>query len=344
MYIPANNYVSEGLRINFIHSLHNDKAYNIKRLRKIDETLARNYTQTQLYGGSLKGFWNKVRNIGRRVLQAPAQIASKVYPVMKKGIDFLAKNDTAQQLLGAIPKVGPIAQEGVRQLSKLTDHVDKIIESIRNKNPSVSVKEAKDLIGDIHNGVKEITDKTNISEEEKQRIKDNADKIYNALPNVIKSEGYSSVKQAAGYLPFLDPATMKVTERTSKSGGALKPRIRFTKPKIITQNKDLFKKIGLAEYKPEVIGSVGGAIYGGKPYGSFKDDKEHWAKEKAAEDIESKIVKGPGATRYSKEEKEKSGRSMLKGGRSTLAGEMDDDEADKFIAQMRKKLSISKKK
>lgn len=372
MYIPANNYVSAGLRINYIHSLHNDKAYSIKRLRKIDERLARDYAQTQLYGGSLKSFWNKVKNIGRKVLQAPAQIASKIYPAMKKGVDFLAKNETAQNLIGAIPKVGPAIQEGVKQFSKLTDHVDKIIESIRNKNPSVSVKEAKDLISDVRNSVKEITDKTDISEEEKQRIKDNTDKVYNALPSVIKSEGYSAVKQAAGYLPFLDASTMKVMERTSKSGGALKPRIRFTKPKIITLHKDIFKKLNIPEYKPDVVGNVGGAVFRWKgmkiPFTpiekkppkegmKFKDDEEkaefeeyHRKKEEERKPLDEKRRKQGLSymtnrleNDYNAFKKEKSsGRSKLSGGRSSLGGE--DSDADKFIASMRNKLKIKKTK
>jgi hypothetical protein len=353
MYIPANNYVSEGLRINYIHSLHNDKAYSIKRLRKIDERLAREYAQTQLYGGSLKSFWNKVVKIGRKVLQAPAQISAKIYPYMRKGIKFLGKNEIAQNLLGAIPKVGPALQEGAKQLDSAMSHVDKILESIRNKNPSVSVKEAKDLINSIQSGVKEVTNKTNISEDEKQRINSNVDKIYNALPSVIKSEGLSAVQQAAGYLPYLDPSTMKVMERTSKSGGALKPRVRFTKPKIITLNKEIFKKLNFPEYKPDVVGNVGGAVYRWKgmkfsPKEGISDEEKaefeeyHRKKEEERKPLDEKrkgLFNRP-ENDYKKEKS--SGRVKLSGGRSTLAGE--DSDADKFIASMRNKLKIKKTK
>lgn len=344
MYIPANNYITPGLRVSFIHSLHNDKAYSIKNLRKIDERLARDYSQTQLYGGSFKSFWKKVSSIGKKVLNAPAQIASKVYPYMKKGIDFLAKNDTAQTLIKSIPKAGPIISEGVKQLSKITDTTDKIIESIRNKNPSIAVNEAKNLVTNVRDAVKDVSDKANISDEQKQKIKDNADKVYNALPSLIKSEGFEKVEKAAGYLPFLDSATMKITERTGKNGGALKPRIRFTKPRIITQHADIFKKYKIPDYNPEVVGTVGGALFSRvKPHGNFKDDTKHWAQEKALDDIERKVKDGPGATNPNALKKKESSGRAGRAGRVNLAGEEDDD-ADAFIESVRNKMKVKKTK
>ena len=334
MYIPANNYITPGLRVSFIHSLHNDKAYSIKNLRKIDERLARDYSQTQLYGGSFKSFWKKVSNIGKKVLNAPAQIASKIYPHMKKGIDFLAKNETAQSIINSIPQAGPIISEGVKQLSKITDTTDKIIENIKNKNPGVAFNEAKNLVTNVRDAVKDVSDKANISEEQKQKIKDNADKVYNALPSLIKTEGLEKVEKAAGYLPFLDSATMKITERTGKNGGVLKPKIRFTKPKIITQHADIFKKYKIPDYNPEVVGAVGGALFNKIKKG--KDDAKHLVKEKALDEVEDKLVKGPGATRYGR-----AGRAG-RAGRVNLAGE--EDDADAFIESVRNKMKIKKTK
>lgn len=338
MYIPANNYITPGLRVSFIHSLHNDKAYSIKNLRKIDERLARDYSQTQLYGGSFKSFWKKVSSIGKKVLNAPAQIASKIYPYMKKGIDFLAKNDTAQTLIKSIPKAGPIISEGVKQLSKITDTTDKIIESIRNKNPGIAFNEAKNLVTNVRDAVKDVSDKANISDEQKQKIKDNTDKVYNALPSLIKSEGFEKVEKAAGYLPFLDAATMKVTERTSKKGGVLKPKIRFTKPRIITQHADIFKKYKFPEYNPEVVGTVGGALF--KTYkGNSKAQKDSILSKESEVKEETKLPKSGRAGKTAECGKLSSGRA----GRVNLAGEEDDD-ADAFIESVRNKMKIKRTK
>lgn len=355
MYIPANNYITPGLRVSFIHSLHNDKGYSIKNLRKIDERLARDYSQTQLYGGSFKSFWKKVGQIGKKVLNAPAQIASKIYPAMKKGIDFLAKNETAKNLISAIPKAGPIINEGIKHLSKITDVTDKIIENIRNKNPSVAVNEAKNLVTGIRDAVKDVTDKTTISEEQKKKIKDNADKVYNALPSVIKSEGLEKVQKAAGYLPFLDPATMKVMERTSKKGGVLKPKIRFTKPKIITEYKDVFKKF--EPYNPETVGVIGGKVFfdyikktGNKLPKTIQGvDKDGYAispeayinkLEKQGKHEEAEEVRKRQSKKYGPIMKEKSGRA----GRVALGGEEDSDDAEEFIQSIRNKMRVKKTK
>lgn len=338
MYIPANNYITPGLRVSFIHSLHNDKAYSIKNLRKIDERLARDYSQTQLYGGSFKSFWKKVSSIGKKVLNAPAQIASKVYPYMKKGIDFLAKNDTAQTLIKSIPKAGPIISEGVKQLSKITDTTDKIIENIRNKNPSVAFNEAKNLVTNVRDAVKDVSDKANISEEQKQKIKDNADKVYNALPSLIKTEGLEKVEKAAGYLPFLDSATMKITERTGKNGGVLKPRIRFTKPRIITQHADIFKKYKIPDYNPEVVGTVGGALFNKiKSKGKKTEEESCGRLLKKDEFKDEEVIENDKLM-----SKGKSGRAG-RAGRVNLAGEEDDD-ADAFIESVRNKMKVKKTK
>ena len=336
MYIPANNYMTDGLRVNFIHSLHNDKGYDVKKLRKIDDRLARDYTQTQLYGGSLKSFWQKVKKIGKKVIQAPAQIASKIYPHMKKGIDFLAKNETASNIIKSIPKVGPAIDMGVKSLSKITDSVDNIIKSIREKNPSVAFNEAKNIVTDIKDTVKNVSDKVEMSDETRKKIKDNTDKVYNALPSLIKSEGLEKVQKAAGYLPFLDTATMKITERTGKSGGALKPRIRFTKPIMITRHPEFFK--AWAPYNPETVGALGGAVYGRRI--KSKDSKE------------SKESETCGRTALSGKE---SGRTTLSGKESGRAGKRkdspeskesrkEDDNVDDFIKSIRSKISVKKHK
>lgn len=257
MYISQINCKTQGLRKAFINSMTNDRHYNIKSLKKLDKDLAKTYTNTKYYGGSLGSFWKKVKNFGKKVLNAPAKIASKIYPWMKKGIDALDKNDTAKKLLEKIPIVGPAIPAAIHGLKDVTDNVDVLIKNIQEKNPGASLQQIKEIIRKIKGTFDDVKDK--IPEEDKQIIKNNVDKVLKHLPTIIQKEGVTKVDKAAGYLPYLDKSTMKIEERTSKTGGALKPKIRFNKPSLITKYKDIFSK--LPAYDAKVIGEVGGALY-----------------------------------------------------------------------------------
>lgn len=257
MYISQINCKTQGLRKAFINSMTNDRHYNIKSLKKLDKDLAKTYTNTKYYGGSLGSFWKKVKNFGKKILNAPAKIASKIYPWMKKGIDALDKNDTAKKLLEKIPIVGPAIPAAIHGLKDVTDNVDVLIKNIQEKNPGASLQQIKEIIRKIKGTFDDVKDK--IPEEDKQIIKNNVDKVLKHLPTIIQKEGVTKVDKAAGYLPYLDKSTMKIEERTSKTGGALKPKIRFNKPSLITKYKDLFSK--LPAYDAKVIGEVGGALY-----------------------------------------------------------------------------------
>lgn len=261
MYISQINCKTQGLRKAFINSMTNDRHYNIKSLKKLDKNLAKTYTNTKYYGGSLKSFWNKVKSFGKKVLNAPAKIASKIYPFLKKGIDKLDNSEIAKNLLTKVPIVGPAIPAAIHGLKDITDNVDILIKNIKEKNPGASVQQIKEIIGKINNTYNNVKDK--IPEEDKQIIKNNVSKVLNRLPVIIQKEGITKVDKAAGYLPYLDKSTMKTEERTSKTGGALKPKIRFTKPLIITKYKDLFSK--LPPYDAKVIGEVGGALFTKKP-------------------------------------------------------------------------------
>ena len=257
MYISQINCKTQGLRKAFINSMTNDRHYNIKSLKKLDKDLAKTYTNTKYYGGSLGSFWKKVKNFGKKVLNAPAKIATKIYPILKKGIDTLDKNDTAKKLLEKIPIVGPAIPAAIHGLKDVTDNVDILIKNIQEKNPGASLQQIKEIIRKIKGTFDDVKDK--IPEEDKQIIKNNVDKVLKHLPTIIQKEGVTKVDKAAGYLPYLDKSTMKIEERTSKTGGALKPKIRFNKPSLITKYKDLFSK--LPAYDAKVIGEVGGALY-----------------------------------------------------------------------------------
>jgi hypothetical protein len=235
----------------------NDQHYNIKSLKKLDKDLAKTYTNTKYYGGSLKSFFKKVGRFAKKVLNAPAKIASKIYPWMKKGIDALDKNDTAKKLLEKVPIVGPAIPAAIHGLKDITDNVDVLIKNIQEKNPGASVQQIKEIISKVKDTYNNVKDK--VPEEDKKIIKDNVDKVLKHLPDIIKKEGVAKVDKAAGYLPYLDKSTMKNEERTGKGGRVLAPKIRFTKPTIINKYKDVFSK--LPTYDAKAVGEVGGALY-----------------------------------------------------------------------------------
>lgn len=258
MYISQNCCKTQGLRSAFINSINLDRNYNIKTLSKFDKDLAKKYVDAKKYGGSLKSFWQKVKKFSKKVINSPAKIASKIYPYMKKGIDFLAKNPTAKSIISAIPKVGPAINVGLESASKLTDGVDKIIHSIQEKNPNVALSEAKNLVTGIGQTVKDVTNATNLTQEQKDKITNNVDKVYNALPGLIKSEGLDKVQKAAGYLPFINPSEIVTKELKNKKGG-VSEAVRVKKPLMITKHPELFKR--WATYNPKTVGELAGRVF-----------------------------------------------------------------------------------
>lgn len=258
MYISKNCCNTQGLRSAFINSINLDRNYNIKTLSKYDKDLAKKYVDAKKYGGSLKSFWKKVKSFGKKVINSPAKIASKIYPYMKKGIDFLAKNPTAKSIISAIPKVGPAINVGLESASKLTDGVDKIIKNIQEKNPNVAWSEAKNLVTDIGKTVKDVTNATNLTQEQKDKINNNVDKVYNALPSLIKSEGMPKVQAAAGYLPFINPLEITTKQLKDKKGGVTEA-VRVKKPLMITRHPNLFKP--WKPYNPKIVGEMAGRVF-----------------------------------------------------------------------------------
>ncbi len=257
MYISQINCKTQGLRKAFINSMTNDRHYNIKSLKKLDKDLARTYTNTKYYGGSLKSFFKKVGRFAKKVLNAPAQIASKIYPWMKKGIDALDKNETAKTLISKIPIVGPALPAVVHGLKDITDNVDVLIKDIQEKNPGASFQQIKEIVRKVIGTFNDVKDK--VPEEDKKIIKDQVDKVLKHLPEIIKKEGVAKVDKAAGYLPYLDRSSMKTEERSGKGGRVLAPKIRFMKPPIINKYKEVFSK--LPAYDAKAVGEVGGALF-----------------------------------------------------------------------------------
>lgn len=358
MKIPQQNNYSMGLRKSYIYANKGTHHYNIKTLSKIDKSLARSYVNAKYYGGSLKSFWKKVSRFGKKMFKSlkdsAINVTKNMYKPVKWIIKGIAKNDTIKELLkkgadalGAafgVPGLGNIVVKGITAADDITDTIEKMINSVINKNPNMTKDELKKLVEQAKDTVIDISQDTNLSAEQKQKIKekiesinpidyinklgekitkgkitdmgtkldkvdlnkvqdkymkliekirkvnpslsqteakdavdhiiDTAEKakekglpvddaqvkeILNAMPEVIKAEGYAKVKEAAGYLPFIDRTTITTTERTGKGGKILKPKIRVKKPTVISKYKDLFE--GLPGYKAETVGEVAGRIF-----------------------------------------------------------------------------------
>ena len=137
-----------------------------------------------------------------------------------------------------------------------------------DKNPSLTIQEIKNLINKVKTTTENVVNSTNISQEEKDKVKDNVNKIYNKLPDVIKSEGFKKVDEAAGYLPVVDFSSLTEKELKGK-GGAIRREYRVIKPILIAKHKELFN--GLPAYKAASVGSVAGAIMKPKIASKSKD-------------------------------------------------------------------------
>ena len=300
MYISQINCKTQGLRKAFINSMTNDRHYNIKSLKKLDKDLARTYTNTKYYGGSLKSFFKKIGRFTKKVLNAPAQIASKIYPWMKKGIDALDKNETAKTLISKIPIVGPALPAVVHGLKDITDNVDVLIKDIQEKNPGASFQQIKEIVRKVIGTFNDVKDK--VPEEDRKIIKDQVDKVLKHLPEIIKKEGVAKVDKAAGYLPYLDRSSMKTEERSGKGGRVLAPKIRFMKPPIINKYKEVFSK--LPTYDAKAVGEVGGALFNKswKPNPKFKRKLTEEERKAQQERIDKSLA---AENRFAQKEREK---------------------------------------
>ena len=320
MYIPQNSCKTQGLRKAYINSLTNDRHYSIKQIRNIDKNLARTYTNAKYYGGSLKSFWNKVKKFGKHIINSAINTTRNMYKPTKWIINKLANSKTAESVINGVgnavgaavgvPALGTIINTGLKSADSISDSIENIIKNIMNKNPSLTIQEVKNLINKVKTTTENVVNSTNISQAEKDKVKENVDKIYNKLPDVIKSEGFKKVDEAAGYLPVIDFKTIKERELKGK-GGAIKKEFRVNKPLIITKYKELFKN--LPNYNAKTVGTVAGAIVDKRLY---------------------KIAPNPNA-------KAQSGRVGLaggNGGRVGLAGESKTNNSD-LINKLRAKLN-----
>lgn len=278
MYIAENNCRTQGLRKAHINAITADRYKlnkSVKELKKLDASkrLARRFTDIKYYGGSLKSFWNKVKKFGKKVWNSAKKVAKVVYKPVKWGLKTLQKEPIATLVskgadaVGAavgVPAMGKIVSTAIKGADSVTDVIENLVHGITEKNPNVTVQEAKKLVTTVKDVVDDVgkqMGQENASQEIVNKIKDQGQKVLNKLPTLIKNEGYDKVEKAAGYLPFIDPKTYTKKERTGKGGKILKPAHRFVKPKIVTKYQKIFEKYGVPKYNPDAVGEVGGRLF-----------------------------------------------------------------------------------
>lgn len=271
MYIGRLSAKTQGLRKAFINAQENDRHYNIKSLRTIDKGLARKYTDAKYYGGSLKDFWHGVKKFGKRIINSAVETTKNMYKGPKMLISAIAKSDTAKKVIEGVgnsvgkavgvPSLGTIINTGITSADNITDTIERIIKAIKDKNPQLAVQDIKKVIKDVKDTTEQITKQTDLPQEQKDKVLDNVNKIYNKLPDVIKDKGLNEVAKAAGYLPFVDVNTLKqeMKQKKGKAGGVI-PHWKIQKPVIIRKYPNVFK--GLPTYNPKVVASVAAGIYG----------------------------------------------------------------------------------
>lgn len=260
------------------------KNVNQKKLKMMNKEAYKQYNNAKYHGGRMilggsVGSWlkNKFRKVKKIAKNAYNKVIKPVYnKVIKPGIDFLASSDigktitsTAANVIGsavsAIPVVGPIAGPVVKNTlpavvdsaKNITDAAEKVVEGIRNKNPQVSVSQAKEIVNTIKKTYGTLSDE--IKKEKEEQTK----KALEELPDVVKAEGFTNALKAAPFLPLLDLNTLR-EENTTTKGGKLKIAYKVRKPR----GADNFGK-----YSAPIVGRVAGRIYlGGRNLKTIGDD------------------------------------------------------------------------
>ena len=182
MYISQLNCKTQGLRKAYINSMTNDRHYNIKSLKKLDKDLARTYTNTKYYGGSLKSFWQKAKRFGKRILDSAVNVTRNMYKPAKWIIKNIATNDTVKSIvskaadaLGAavgVPGLGKMVTTAITAANNISDKVEDIFKKIVEKNPNATKDEIKKLFNMTKEEIINISNQTNITTEQKKKIED----------------------------------------------------------------------------------------------------------------------------------------------------------------------------
>ena len=265
--------IREANRIETVHA----KNVNIKKLKMLDKQAAKEFTNGKYHGGRLylgKGFgswlkrsFNKVKRFAKTAFNKVIKPAYQ--KVVKPGLDFLTKNEVGKNIMSgvsnvigsavsAIPVVGPVAGPVVsKTLPTVLNSVDdiatageKIVQSIRDKNPQVSVQQAKDIYNTIKKTYNTLNDEAKKAKAEQMKT------IEQKLPETIKAEGFEAVMKAAPFLPVVDLTTLK-EEQSEGRGGKLKTTYKIRKPTGADK---------LGKYSAPIVARVSGRMFLGNGF------------------------------------------------------------------------------
>lgn len=226
------------------------RAVNVKKLKKLNRMLAAQYINARYHGGRLylgKGVGSWLKNAYHKTKRFAKAAFNKVIKpaytkVIKPGLNFLTKNElgkaitkTASDVIGsavsAIPVVGAVAGPVVSKslptvlesADNITTAAENVIKSIRDKNPQVTISQAKEVVNTIKNTYNTLNEEAKkVKAEQMKQIDDN-------IADAIKAEGFASVLKAAPFLPLVDLTTLRQEEGTTK-GGKVKQAYKIRKP------------------------------------------------------------------------------------------------------------------
>ncbi len=226
------------------------KNVNVKKLRMMNKHIAQEFINGKYHGGRLYlgagfGSWlkRKVKKVKKFAKKAFEKVIKPAYEkVLKPGLNFLTKNEVGKKVLqgvssvvgsavSAIPGVGPIAGPIVANnlpnvlntVNDVTTAAENVVKSIKEKNPQVTVQQAKD----IYDTVKKTYN--SLSDEAKKLKAEQMKKIQEKLPDTVKAEGFEAVMKAAPFLPIVDLGTLR-EEQSPGRGGKIKTTYKIRKP------------------------------------------------------------------------------------------------------------------
>ena len=267
MFISQQCCKTQGLRKAYINSLTNDRHYNIKSLKNIDKDLARTYTNTKYYGGSLKSFWKKAKRFGKRILDSAVNVTKNMYKPAKWIIKNIATNDTvkgivskAADALGAtvgVPGLGKMVTTAIMAANNISDKIEDIFDKIIQKNPNATKDEIKKLFEMTKEEIMNISNQTNLSAEQKKKVEEALTKIKpkDYINKVGEKITKGKVKDIGDKLDKVDYNKMRDRlAETAKKIMDRNPTVSKTEAeKLIQQVEGPAKEIGQTENSTEEI-------------------------------------------------------------------------------------------
>lgn len=275
---------------------------NLKYLKQLDSNLSRNYAEYKMMGGSIKSFFQKVNNFGKKVLSAMPRVSKVLHNVTGKVLNAL-NTPTGKAIVdkigdmvnGVAPGVGTIIKRIPEVAKKGYDGLTDIINKIHEHAPQVSIEQATNLVKDIYNTSKNIytdykdekqkadekkkEDEKNKEELNKKALEETKD-IAEKLTDVIKEEKgevSAGLMKSAKYLPIMRLVNPVYTKKSKEGGMIDLPIPRYTKPSTLI--KRYLGEEANKNYPTAAVNKYAGRLFlagkcSGRLYLAGKDEKE----------------------------------------------------------------------